>query len=513
MPVALTGTYRSRTRYHSRNRTIAVRPGHDPPWRRRISVSTAGAGERSQPYAKMVLTLMTARMLPNHRATLVLSSCALIAMSCRDSQPAPRPQETVQRADTAQPVAKDAAPRPIADGRPAGPPPRITQLVLADRHTCALTEVGTVRCWGKGDNGRLGHSNTASIGDNEPVWTAGDVPLGGPATQLAAGSRHTCALMREKGAVRCWGGNQHGQLGYAHRDDIGDNETPASAGDIQLGGSAVQLAAGGSITCVVLDSGLVRCWGYGREGGLGRGKMPDLNIGDDEHPATNPTLDIGVRVTGLALTRNAGCALLESSDVRCWGYQPGRPDSVQRKPSEVGDVRIGAPVQRLSASGSITCALLTSAGVRCFGEHGKAALGYPGRDTVGLDDDLAGLGDIEVGGQVVDLGVGANHVCAVLRGGSVRCWGANSTGQLGRGDKLMIGDDETPASAPSVDVGGPVSHIAAGGSATCALLESGGVRCWGYNRDGQLGYGHTDTIGDDETPASVGDVALFATTQ
>jgi alpha-tubulin suppressor-like RCC1 family protein len=48
--------------------------------------------------------------------------------------------------------------------------------------------------------------------------------------------------------------------------------------------------------------------------------------------------------------------------------------------------------------------------------------------------------------------------------------------------------------------------IAAGEQHTCAVLETGTVRCWGNNHFGQLGYGNTAPVGDDETPASVGDV-------
>ncbi len=42
--------------------------------------------------------------------------------------------------------------------------------------------------------------------------------------------------------------------------------------------------------------------------------------------------------------------------------------------------------------------------------------------------------------------------------------------------------------------------ISAGGEHTCAILDNGTVRCWGYGAVGQLGYGNTDSIGDNETP-------------
>ena len=60
-----------------------------------------------------------------------------------------------------------------------------------------------------------------------------------------------------------------------------------------------------------------------------------------------------------------------------------------------------------------------------------------------------------------------------------------------------IGDDETPASAGDVDV---ATRIDVGFLHACATLDSGAVRCWGRGSTGALGYGNTRSIGDDEAP-------------
>ena len=83
--------------------------------------------------------------------------------------------------------------------------------------------------------------------------------------QLAVGSGATCALL-EGGALRCWGLNTSGKLGYGHTMNIGDDETPASAGDVNVGGAVTQVSLGEGHTCVVLDTGGVKCRGKGQLG-------------------------------------------------------------------------------------------------------------------------------------------------------------------------------------------------------------------------------------------------------
>jgi alpha-tubulin suppressor-like RCC1 family protein len=295
--------------------------------------------------------------------------------------------------------------------------------------------------------------------------------------QVAAGLDHTCVLLAQ-GTVRCWGSAYFGQLGYGMGDpgicegepcntyDIGDNEARGAGGDIDVGGAVVQIAAAGYYTCAVLSDGTMRCWGA-----LGHfdGAFSDV-IGStiDQTPAQGTTVDVGGDVTQVSLGLFHGCVLLSSGSVRCFG---------------LGD----------------------------FPSTGQ--LGYANGSDVGDDETPASAGDVDIGGKVMQIAAGWDHTCALLEAGNVRCWGAGDAGQLGYGNTLSIGDNETPASAGDVDVGGKVIQISAGFKDTCALLEVGTVRCWGEGADvvgaGWLGYGNTDTIGDNETPASAGDVQVF----
>jgi alpha-tubulin suppressor-like RCC1 family protein len=150
--------------------------------------------------------------------------------------------------------------------------------------------------------------------------------------------------------------------------------------------------------------------------------------------------------------------------------------------------------------------LLPTDAVKCWGEGANGALGYGNTENIGDDELPSSVGVVDVGAAVAELSAGGGHTCAGLADGNVRCWGIGINGQLGYAATETIGDDETPSSAGNVDVGGTVMQVAAGGSHTCALLATGRVRCWGLGFDGRLGYGNTDSIGDDETPESEGDV-------
>jgi alpha-tubulin suppressor-like RCC1 family protein len=99
--------------------------------------------------------------------------------------------------------------------------------------------------------------------------------------------------------------------------------------------------------------------------------------------------------------------------------------------------------------------------------------------------------------------------CALLDSGSVRCWGTGADGRLGYGNDEFVGLFDTPFAAGDVEVGGLVEQIVAGQSHTCALLTSGGVRCWGLGADGRLGYRDSANVGDVETPARSGNVPLL----
>jgi alpha-tubulin suppressor-like RCC1 family protein len=373
-----------------------------------------------------------------------------------------------------------------------------------------------VRCWGTGGY-YIGYANDEWIGDDEDPKVAGDVDVGGTVVQISASWYHTCVLL-DTGKVRCWGSGASGELGYANTNDIGDDEAPATAGEVDVGGTVTQISAGPHHTCACLDDGTVRCWGSNQYWPLGYPSSD--SIGDNESPAAASPVDVGGFAVQVTTSFGHTCALLDSGKVRCWGdgnsgrlgYGNQNTIGDDETPASAGDVDLGGNAVQIVSGWFFTCALLDTGKVRCWGSGvqnggGSVGVGYGNLDVIGDNETPASAGDIDVGGAVSELAAGDFAVCAVLTTGKVRCWGSGEQGELGYGNTDNIGDDETPASAGDVDVGGLVSRVDMGFLHTCAVLESGTVRCWGRGSTGALGYGNTSDIGDDETPASAGDVA------
>jgi len=378
-------------------------------------------------------------------------------------------------------------------------------LLAGEGHTCTLLDTGKVRCWGRNDAGQLGYGHSLKLGDNEPLSSVGTLPMAESGLQLAVGGHHTCALL-EGGAVRCWGRNDSGQLGYGHTLPLGDDESVSGSGYVPFGGRAVELVAGFAHTCVLLDTGKVRCWGHNAHGQLGL--RHTRSIGDDEVPSSAGDVDVGGSVRHLAAGAWHTCALLTTGAVRCWGRNDSgqlglnhtRPIGDDELPASVGEVSLGGPVLQLATSSTSqhTCARLDSGAVRCWGRNAHGQLGLGHSLPVGDDETPASVASVNTGGMALQLATGADHTCALLSPGVLKCWGRNESGQLGRG---TTASQSTPPSS-ALSLGGPMAfQVATGAWHTCALLSSGEPRCWGRNTHGQLGLGHTHNLGDDEPPS------------
>jgi alpha-tubulin suppressor-like RCC1 family protein/PKD repeat protein len=325
-----------------------------------------------------------------------------------------------------------------------GLPPALTgftDVTMGGQHTCGRTSSGGAKCWGRSDSGQIGDGNALAFSQVTAVDVvgAGGVGLLTGVAQLAAGGRHTCAVLTD-GGVKCWGSNSHGQLGNSA---VATHAvTPVDvlvAGTENALAGAVRIAAGEAHTCAVLATGGVTCWGANANGQLGDGSFTDQRGAVD--------------VTGL-----------------------------------------GSGAVQVTTGASHSCALLTNGMVKCWGNNDQGQIGnglapglgnpndYNTPQTVvagfwGFYRDVDDPRDVLI--NVILLSSGARHSCALLVAGELMCWGSSDQGQLGFADlnhRLI----QTIATDPwrHLSISG-VAQIATGDGYTCVMMTSGLVQCAG----------------------------------
>ena len=169
-----------------------------------------------------------------------------------------------------------------------------------------------------------------------------------------------------------------------------------------------------------------------------------------------------------------------------------------------------ATAKAISAGGFHTCAILGDDSVKCWGQNTFGQLG--------LDDTTnRGFAAVQMGNSLpaVNLGPGVSAssvaagyliTCAILSDRSTKCWGDNSTGQLGQGDTLNRGGIPGSMDALPPIVFGSSGQTAkalstGAGYNVCAVLSDLTVKCWGLNFAGQLGLGDTVDRGDGVGPS------------
>ena len=106
--------------------------------------------------------------------------------------------------------------------------------------------------------------------------------------------------------------------------------------------------------------------------------------------------------------------------------------------------------------------------------------------------DALPIVDLGTGVRVRQITTGTFFSCALLNTGSIKCFGDNSQGQLGLGDTIARGDlpNQMGDNLPPINLGVavPVRSIASGNEHSCAVFEDESVKCWGNNPYNQLNY-------------------------
>ncbi|HEU0030478.1 MAG TPA: hypothetical protein VFQ53_07595 [Kofleriaceae bacterium] len=390
--------------------------------------------------------------------------------------------------------------------RPAPMLADVEQLAAGPSHACARKRSGQVWCWGDDGSGQLGRGISGRVTKPTRVARLDQIQ------QLALGYIHSCAL-RSDGLVMCWPDRE---------DTRGPVEmTPLHAASAVLSGiyetcAVPSLVTGApisnTISCVQREqrqypaatvkatTAATIAWDVAGAGICAlQAKSPVARTGDlacveeimDAHSIAvgslpNRTL---TPIAGFAGARifDGGedeiCAVI-GSDLVCTDHTDARmrdrnasPWSPPRKITGLDPTKL----QRIVGGGAHFCALDNQAAVWCWGRNTKGQLGIGASDRGGVDTARR----IESLGGVIQLALGHEHTCALLRDGTVWCWGSDEHGQLGDDDRAFTPRFE-PARVPNLS--GVVVEIAAGAEHTCARTADA-VYCWGSNEHGRLGIG------------------------
>ncbi len=349
-----------------------------------------------------------------------------------------------------------AALRPVDLGRNF----RIARVENATGTSCALSTTGELKCWGLNKDGQLGVGDLRPRG-SEPTDLGDRLPplsLGSKVKEFDVGRAHVCALT-EAGKLRCWGKGAMGQLGSEGTASVGGRMGDVPV-DADVGGVVKTVTTGRNHTCVLLEDKNVACFGENSSGQLGIGS--NVNVGDKAGTmgVNLKRVDLGAdfAVAQLATGQDFNCALSERGEIKCWGANDGG--------------QLGQGVASLTK----------------------------GTKPEEMGDALP-FTDLGEGQMATGLACGFLHCCATTIQRTMKCWGANDSGQLGIGDVISrgrnadMGDHLPFTQLPPFE---QVSAIDLVGNTTCATTESG-TRCWGSNATGQLATGDRLNRGDKPT--------------
>ena len=402
----------------------------------------------------------------------------------------------------------------------------LISITAGGEHSCTLREDGTISCWGNNTAGQLGNGQSGENADSSvPVEVKGIENT----TAITAGSLHSCALS-ENGTISCWGDNTYGQLGNGQSGDDRDDRSADSAVPVEVAGitDATAITAGGnwnhSHSCALHQDGTISCWGDNSYGQLGNGQSgytlessdPIYEDGDISYFPRQIESSLPVKVEGITNAKaiatgyTHSCALHQDGTISCWGSnkygQLGNGQSADDWYDRSADSAVPVEVAGITDATAISagyehsCALHLTGTISCWGSNG----GQLGSKQIAESSVPVGVIDIT---DATAITTGFRHSCALRKDGTISCWGDNYEGQLGNGQSGP--NTYSPDSPEPVKVAGitDATAITAGGNwnngHSCTLHLDGAISCWGDNTHGQLGNGSKDNFSE---PAKVVDI-------
>ena len=407
------------------------------------------------------------------------------------------------------------------------PSSTVAELAANGSHTCARLSDGNIYCWGRNTEYQLG-DNTGT-NQSTPVLVQN---LPGPASYISAGYYHNCMITDANSTTEyktfCWGLSSSGQVSVA---TYGHPSTPTDLPllkpyNIEKVLVQTREDTTSAFGCALISGGTLSCWGANNYNQLGVGNtisvynglqvvvlpttVTDFSLGLDHGCAllsdgtiycwgrnnlnqiadgsASATVDPAVTPSGLSnnfIEIKSGddhsCALNSTGQVYCWG-DGSYGQSGSCSASNVPQLIAGLPaIASIELRSNTSCAISTTGLVYCWGSNGEGQFGNGQIQT-----PCQTTPTLAVNGEAVDkLALGKAHGCALMESGAVKCWGSDLMGQLGNGSasnaRLL-----TPTAITSLD--NQVDDIQAGLNQTCVLTKTSGVKCWGNNYSGQVGY-------------------------
>jgi len=307
----------------------------------------------------------------------------------------------------------------------------ISQVAAGTSHSCAVTNTTGIVCWGSNTFGQLGDGTTTKRLGAVVTQNADTTPFTDQ-TAISVGATHSCALSRV-GTVHCWGQNSYGQLGDGTTKSSQHPVAVRTSAMADLT-NVKSLSAGIFHTCAVLTNGTVWCWGnqtLGATGSAAAGNRGAVQV----RTATGYLTGI----TSVSSGKQYTCAIAGRAASWCWGRntngQLGDGTTVNRfyaVPVKIGKTPLVNLTAIAAGSGEHSCAVGTAGQIYCWGANAARQLG----DGTTLQRTSAVsfvASTAKLIGPLKDIAVGAAHSCGRTSGGAVWCWGQNTSGQLGNG--------------------------------------------------------------------------------
>jgi alpha-tubulin suppressor-like RCC1 family protein len=394
----------------------------------------------------------------------------------------------------------------------------VTSIDAAMDVTCAVTASGGAKCWGSNQSYESGSvtPDANSDGEADPILVPTDVTglTSGVAAIAIGGIRngptntqaHTCAVLVD-GTVKCWGRNQDFELGFTTPDANADGylDSTGTPGVVPAITNAVSVAAGQYSTCVLLSTGAVRCWGLNSVGDLGVGTTTSVALGTVVEPT-----GLSSGVTQIDASGRHFCAVMATGALNCWGANVNEVLKVNDGTFTLVPTLtygLSTQVHGVVVGPVSTCAVFTDTSLHCWGRdnYGQQGDQYPG-DYSTPQSIITSNGSALTGISSIAQGLWTG--CALMQTGGVKCWGASTFNE--RGDGAV---NEIPYAVDVPGFGGTVTSMDGGYQGVCAVLADGSAKCTGSNMGGRFGFGSTSSFPSAQPMMTAANTPVTSVTQ